>query len=146
MAADNCKSPEDNSSDSNFPNERTEKVDDVPTLAIREKSFLQTGSSKLSSNREVVSSEPTGNHEISNAKDLHEVMMNGEVGSPQSRGTASKVGGKDSSVNNGNKSFAFGPRAQDNGPLKVFHIFIGCLYHILSNDLVAISFFFCCIK
>lgn len=124
VAADNSKSHEDNASDSNFPNEGTEKADDVPsdqvlTLAIHEKSFLQTGSSKLTSNLEVVSSEPTGKHEISNAKDLHEVMMNGEVGSPQARGgTASKVGGKESSVNNGNKSFAFGPRAQDNGPLK----------------------------
>ncbi|KAL5168944.1 MAP3K epsilon protein kinase 1 [Glycine soja] len=74
--------------------------------------------SKLTSNREVVNSESTGNHEISNAKDLHEVVMNGECGSPQSRGMTSKVGGKDSSVNNGNKSFAFGPRGQDNGPLK----------------------------
>ncbi|KAJ1389657.1 Serine-threonine/tyrosine-protein kinase, catalytic domain [Sesbania bispinosa] len=124
VAADSSKSHEDNASDSNAPNERTEKADDVPsdqvlTLAIREKSFLQTGSSKLSSNREMDSSEPTGNHEISNAKDLHEVMMNGEVGSPQSRGMASKVVGKDSSINNGNKSFAFGPRGQDNGSLKI---------------------------
>ncbi|KAL5168942.1 MAP3K epsilon protein kinase 1 [Glycine soja] len=100
-----------------------EKADDAPsdqvlTLAIHEKSFLQAGSSKLTSNREVVNSESTGNHEISNAKDLHEVVMNGECGSPQSRGMTSKVGGKDSSVNNGNKSFAFGPRGQDNGPLK----------------------------
>ncbi|RDY10347.1 MAP3K epsilon protein kinase 1, partial [Mucuna pruriens] len=123
VAADSSKSHEDNASDSNFPNERTEQADDVPsdqvlTLAIREKSFLQTGSSKLSSNREVVSSEPTGNDEISNAKDPHEAMMNGEVGSPRSRGVASKVGGKDSSVNNGNKSFAFGPRGQDNGSFK----------------------------
>ncbi|KAG4973667.1 hypothetical protein JHK87_030488 [Glycine soja] len=123
MAADGSKAHEDNAADSNFSNEQTEKADDAPsdqvlTLAIHEKSFLQAGSSKLTSNREVVNSESTGNHEISNAKDLHEVVMNGEGGSPQSRGMASKVGGKDSSVNNGNKSFAFGPRGQDNGPLK----------------------------
>ncbi|KAL5168941.1 MAP3K epsilon protein kinase 1 [Glycine soja] len=123
MAADGSKAHEDNAADSNFSNEQTEKADDAPsdqvlTLAIHEKSFLQAGSSKLTSNREVVNSESTGNHEISNAKDLHEVVMNGECGSPQSRGMTSKVGGKDSSVNNGNKSFAFGPRGQDNGPLK----------------------------
>ncbi|KAK7341329.1 hypothetical protein VNO80_24255 [Phaseolus coccineus] len=119
-AAHGSKSHEDNAS---VPNERTEKADHVPsdqvlTLAIREKSFLQTGSSKLSPNREGGNSEPIGDHEISNAKDLHEVMMNGEVGSPQSRVMASKTEGKDSSVNNGNKSFAFGPRGQDNGSLK----------------------------
>jgi len=51
-------------------------------------------------------------------------MMNGEVGSPQSRVMATKAGGKDSSVNNGNKSFAFGPRDQDNGSLKVFHVLV----------------------
>ncbi|KAL2329130.1 hypothetical protein Fmac_022557 [Flemingia macrophylla] len=123
VAADSSKSPEDNASDSNFPNKRNEKADGVPsdqvlTLAIHEKSFLQTDSSNLSSSREVVSSDPTGNHEISNAKDLHDVTMNGEVGSPKSRVTASKVGGKENSVNNGNKSFAFGPRGQDNGSLK----------------------------
>ncbi|KAL5168945.1 MAP3K epsilon protein kinase 1 [Glycine soja] len=94
MAADGSKAHEDNAADSNFSNEQTEKADDAP------------------------SDQSTGNHEISNAKDLHEVVMNGECGSPQSRGMTSKVGGKDSSVNNGNKSFAFGPRGQDNGPLK----------------------------
>ncbi|WVZ03042.1 hypothetical protein V8G54_023848 [Vigna mungo] len=122
VAAQGRKSHEDNASVPNFSDERTQKEDHVPsdqvlTLAIREKSLLQTGSSNLSPNREVGNSEPTGNHEISN-EGLHEVMMNGEVGSPQSRGMASKVGGKDSSVNNGNKSFAFGPRGQDNGSLK----------------------------
>lgn len=124
MAADSNRSQEESASDSNFPNERTEKADDfssdeVFTLAIHEKSFQQTGSGKLSHDGEVGSSEPTGNHEISNAKELHEVTMNGEVGSPQSRGVANKVGVKDSSINNGKKSFAFGPRGLDKGPTKV---------------------------
>jgi len=58
------------------------------------------------------SSEPTGNHEISNT----EVVMNGEVGSPQSRGMTNKVGGK---------SFGFGPRGLDKGPSKVkYFIFV----------------------
>ena len=147
MAADGSKAHEDNAADSNFSNEQTEKADDAPsdqvlTLAIHEKSFLQAGSSKLTSNREVVNSESTGNHEISNAKDLHEVVMNGEGGSPQSRGMASKVGGKDSSVNNGNKSFAFGPRGQDNGPLKVFHIIIGCFSILVYVIYVAFIYIF----
>ncbi|KAK7404350.1 hypothetical protein VNO78_05179 [Psophocarpus tetragonolobus] len=123
VAADSGKAHEDRASDSNVPNERTEKADDVPsdqvlTLAIREKSFLQTSSSKLSSNREVVNSESIANNEFSNAKDLHEVMVNGEVESPQSRGMASKIGGNDCSASNGNKSFVFGARGQDNGSLK----------------------------
>ncbi|CAI8617214.1 unnamed protein product [Vicia faba] len=122
-AADSSRSQEESASDSNFPNERTDKADDfisdeVFTLAIHEKSFQQTGSGKLSRDGEVGSSEPTGNHEISNAKELHEVTMNGEVGSPQSRGVANKVGVKDSSINNGKKSFAFGPRGLDKGPTK----------------------------
>ncbi|KAK7264110.1 hypothetical protein RJT34_31714 [Clitoria ternatea] len=121
VTVDSRKSQEDNASDSNFPNNRNEKLDDVPsdqvlTLAIHEKSSLQASSSKLSSSGEVASSEPTGNYEISNAKD-HEFMVNGEIESPQSRGMTNKVGGNDSSINNGNKSFAFGPRGQDNGSL-----------------------------
>lgn len=144
MAADGSKSQEDNAS-ANFLYKRTVKTGDVPsdqvlTLVISEKSFLQTDPSKLSSNREVVSTEPTGDHEISdakdlpeptgdheisNAKDLHEVMMNGEVGSPQSRGVTNKLGGKDNSISNGNKSFAFGPTGQNNGFLKVkYFIFL----------------------
>jgi len=69
-------------------------------------------------------------------------MMNGEVGSPQSRGIASKVGGKDSSVNNGNKSFAFGPRGQDNSSLKVFRVLINCLELFLSGYLVTVDYLF----
>ncbi|KAI4356962.1 hypothetical protein L6164_000939 [Bauhinia variegata] len=122
-AADDIKHDEDNASDSNFGNERMEKADDVLsdqvlTLAIHEKSSLQTGSTQLSSNREVASSEPTGDHVTSNNKDHGEVMMNGEVGSPNSRGIAGNLGGKGSSINNGNKSFSFGPQVQDNGSLK----------------------------
>jgi len=69
-------------------------------------------------------------------------MMNGEVGSPKSKVMASKTGGKDSSVNNGNKSFAFGPRGQDNGSLKVFHVLISCLEHLLSHNQVTIDYVF----
>ncbi|KAL4327355.1 hypothetical protein HN51_034574 [Arachis hypogaea] len=122
VTADGSKSHEDNASDSNFLNERTEKADDVPsdqvlTLAIPETSFLQTGSSKLSSNGEVEGSGPTDDHGNSNAKDLHAVGVNGEIKSPNSRGMANKLGGKDSTNNNGNKSFAFGTRGHDNGAL-----------------------------
>lgn len=147
MAAQGRKSHEDNASVPNFSDERAQKEDHVPsdqvlTLAIREKSLLQTGSSNLSPNREVGNSEPTGNHEISN-EGLHEVMMNGEVGSPQSRGMASKVGGKDSSVNNGNKSFAFGPRGQDNGSLKVFHGSLNVSYLVNIDYLFVVSSIYC---
>jgi hypothetical protein len=38
---------------------------------------------------------------------------------------ANKVGGKDSSMNNGKKSFAFGARGLDKGPTKVkYFIFV----------------------
>ncbi|XP_019450937.1 PREDICTED: MAP3K epsilon protein kinase 1-like isoform X2 [Lupinus angustifolius] len=123
VVADGSKSQEDNASDSNLTLKGGDVPSDkVPTLAIHEKSFLKTGSSKFSSNREVLSSEPTGDHEISNAKDLHEITMNGEVGSLQLRGVAKNLEGKDSCINDSNKSFAFGPRGQDNGSIKAVKI------------------------
>ncbi|KAF1885251.1 hypothetical protein Lal_00029140 [Lupinus albus] len=140
VAADGSKSQEDNASDSNFLNERTENRGDVPsdqvlTLPIHEKSFLKTGSSKFSSNR-VISSELTdGDHEISKAKDFHEVTMNGEVGPPKSRGVANKLGGKHSSINDGNKSFGFGPKVQDNGSVKA----VKFPHHVEGNELSRFS-------
>ncbi|CAL0304305.1 unnamed protein product [Lupinus luteus] len=123
VVADGSKSQEENASDSNLTLKGGGVPSDkVPTVAISEKPFLKTGSGKFYSNREVLSSEPTGDHEISNAKDLHEITMNGEVGSPHLRRVAKKLEGKESSINDSNKSFAFGPRGQDNGFIKAVKI------------------------
>lgn len=89
-------------------------------LSIDTKSSLQIDSSKLSSDIEEARSEPTENQNSANTKD-HEDIMNGEVGSQQSKEIVRKHGGKGSSANNGDKFSFFGPRSQDNGSLKVKH-------------------------
>lgn len=123
-AAGSSKHHEDIASDSDFLNEKTENTNDVfsdhvLTLAIHEKLSLQTGPSKHCSNGEVASSDMTGDHDIPNTNGQNEVIMNGEFGSPESRGVDRKPGGKGSSVTNGSISFCFGPRGQDSGSLKV---------------------------
>ncbi|KAK4261942.1 hypothetical protein QN277_004873 [Acacia crassicarpa] len=121
--AGGSKHHEDVGSDSDFLNEKTEKQDDVfsdqvLTLAIHEKLSLQTGSIKPCSNGEVAITEMSADHETPNTKDHNEVIMHGEVGSPESRGIDRRPGGKGSSVTSGSISFCFGPRGQDNGSLK----------------------------
>ncbi|OIW15673.1 hypothetical protein TanjilG_09611 [Lupinus angustifolius] len=109
VAADGSRSQEDNASDSNFLNERTENKGYFPS--DHEEESLSVAVTCVQS----VTSSTTGDNEISKAKDLHEVTMNGEVGPPQLGVVANKLGGRHSSINIGNKSFAFGPRGQDNG-------------------------------
>ena len=110
--------------DSKFVSERREKPDDIAsdqvlTLAIHENLSLETGFRKPPSNKEGSGSEPAGDNGISNTKDHDEVVINGEVRSPQLRGIGGKLGGKGSFINNSNKSFYLGPRSQEDGPYKV---------------------------
>lgn len=119
------KSDKEHSSNGNVVEERTENLDDViqsdqvPTLAIHEKSAIQTGSGTLSSNKVVGAKEPTELQEISNSTEQEEMLISGEAGSPGTRqnNLATKHGGKGSSNNVENKSFGF-PRSQNNN-LKV---------------------------
>ncbi|XP_022727275.1 MAP3K epsilon protein kinase 1-like isoform X2 [Durio zibethinus] len=84
--------------------------DQVPTLAIHEKSSLQSSSGGLSV-KNVMAAHPQL-HEISHQD---EVMMNGAVGFPESRSihTRKRHGGKGSSIDIENKPFGFGPVTQD---------------------------------
>ncbi|KAK2635752.1 hypothetical protein Ddye_030544 [Dipteronia dyeriana] len=87
--------------------------DQVPTLAIHEKSLLKIGSDKLSANKMVAATnEPNDLQEVSNTSDQDEAY--GEVGSPESRwkNIANKHGGRGSSSNVENKSYGLGPRSQ----------------------------------
>lgn len=118
--SDMTKSDQEHASYTNIIEERVahlEDSDQVPTFAIHEKSSLQTASSQQSSNREVGNSEPTELHEVTHTSIHDEVLMNGDVGSPESRRkvVAEKHGGKGSSTHVGNnRSLGFGQRNQVN--------------------------------
>ncbi|XP_044488879.1 MAP3K epsilon protein kinase 1-like isoform X2 [Mangifera indica] len=115
------KSDEEHSSNGNLVEERIENLDDViqsdqvPTLAIHEKSAIQTGSSTLSSNKVVGAKDPTELQEMSNMSDQEEMLISSEAGSPEMRqkNVATKHGGKGSSNNVENKSSGY-PRSQNN--------------------------------
>ncbi|XVE92897.1 hypothetical protein REPUB_Repub01dG0143100 [Reevesia pubescens] len=117
--ADRSKYDHDHSADNNLL-EGVNNLDDdllsdqVPTLAIHEKSSLQGGSAILSVKNVMAALGPARLHEISNQD---EVMINGDVGSPESRRkhTEKTYGGKGSSIDIENKSFGFGHMSQDAG-------------------------------
>uniref|UniRef100_A0A7N2L791 MAP3K epsilon protein kinase 1 n=1 Tax=Quercus lobata TaxID=97700 RepID=A0A7N2L791_QUELO len=117
--SDMSKSDQDHASDTNNIEERAahlEDSDQVPTFAIHEKSSLQAASGQQSSNREVATSEPTELHELPHTSAHGEVLMNGDIGSPESRKkvVTEKHGGKGSSTHVGNRSLGFGQRSQVN--------------------------------
>ncbi|KAK9275389.1 hypothetical protein L1049_022653 [Liquidambar formosana] len=119
---DISKSDKDHGSDCNIVEERAENPEDgvlsdqVLTLAIHEKSAIRTSSVRLSANGEVAPY-PVELHESSHMGDQDEVLMNGEVGSPDSgrkNAVVRKHEGKASSVHADNRSFGFGLKSQDN--------------------------------
>lgn len=128
---DMTKSGQHPASDLGHVDERTENPEDdlsdqVPTLAIHEKSFLQNGAGRLSSDKEGTSSDQAEILELPQPSNHDEVLVNGGVGSPASR---MKNGGKGISSSITNRPFGFGQRNQDTSFQKVdFHPF----------------FFFCC--
>ncbi|KAL4638263.1 hypothetical protein ACB092_03G134800 [Castanea dentata] len=117
--SDMSKSDQDHASDTNNIEERAahlEDSDQVPTFAIHEKSSLQAASGQQSSNREVATYEPTELHELPHTSAHGEVLMNGDMGSPESRRkvVTEKHGVKGSSTHVGNRSLGFGQRSQVN--------------------------------
>lgn len=121
------KSDKDAALHTNVIEERVANPDDldqVPTFAFHEKSYLQTGSS-----------EPTVPHEVPHTSEHDEVLMNGYVGSPESRkkNVAEKHGGKGNSVRVGSRSPGFGQRSQDSSLQKVkFPFLLINFFHFLS--------------
>jgi hypothetical protein len=136
--SDMSTSDRGHASDANIIEERAANLDDldqVPTFAIHDNSSLPTGSGRQSSNKETATSEATELHEVPHTSDHDEVLMNGNVGSPESRrkSVAEKNGGKGSSIHVGNRSFGFGQRSQDNGFQKVklhFLLSYSCNYSL----------------
>ncbi|KAM2422529.1 MAP3K epsilon protein kinase 1-like [Malus sylvestris] len=85
-------------------------TDEVPTLAIHEKSSLQNGSGRISS-QELAASEPTELDEPPHASNHDAVLVNGEVRSPEL--TTKNVSGKQGGKGVGYRAFGFGTRNQD---------------------------------
>lgn len=95
--------------------------DQVPTLAIHEKSSLPTTSGILPANKDVAPPSPTDSNEVLDMGDQDEALMNGKVGSPKSRKNNvlyKKSEGKGSSTQLDNRLFGFVPRSQENSSRK----------------------------
>ncbi|XP_022763955.1 MAP3K epsilon protein kinase 1-like isoform X4 [Durio zibethinus] len=108
----------DHSADNNLLEERINNLDDdlpsdqVPTLAIHEKSSLHSSLGRLPVKNGV---DDLGSAQLHEMSHQDEVMLNGDVGSPESRRKhlEKRHGGKGSSIDTENKSFGFGPITQD---------------------------------
>ncbi|KAJ8747290.1 hypothetical protein K2173_011555 [Erythroxylum novogranatense] len=118
--ADVKKSDKAHSSDSALVEETTQLDDDlqpdqVPTLAILEKSSLQTGSGQLSASK--IMAACASLHDSTRNYDQNEVLMNGQDESPKSRRKSMdrNLGAKGSSVYPESESFGFDAKGQDNG-------------------------------
>uniref|UniRef100_A0A6N2MRZ1 Protein kinase domain-containing protein n=1 Tax=Salix viminalis TaxID=40686 RepID=A0A6N2MRZ1_SALVM len=118
---DVSKSCKDNSSNDDEVEERTDKLDNdlhsdqVPTLAIHEKSSLKTSSGRLSMNKVAAACAPL--HGSTDMHDQDQALSNGDMESPDVRGKNidRRDGGKTNSTNVENESFLFATRSQDNG-------------------------------
>ncbi|KAF9678659.1 hypothetical protein SADUNF_Sadunf07G0057900 [Salix dunnii] len=118
------KSCKDNSSNDDEVEEITDKLDNdlhsdqVPTLAIHEKSSLKTSSGRLSMNK--VASACASLHGSADIHDQNQALSNGNMESPDVRGKNidRRDGGITNSTHVENESFVFATRSQDNGPQK----------------------------
>ncbi|KAJ6678132.1 hypothetical protein OIU85_008698, partial [Salix viminalis] len=132
---DVSKSCKDNSSNDDEVEERTDKLDNdlhsdqVPTLAIHEKSSLKTSSGRLSMNKVAAACAPL--HGSTDMHDQDQALSNGDMESPDVRGKNidRRDGGKTNSTHVENESFVFATRSQDNGLQKV----LPCLLALPSS-------------
>ncbi|KAK8482819.1 hypothetical protein V6N13_085570 [Hibiscus sabdariffa] len=117
-ATDRSKYDHDQSADNSMVEERMNNLDDlqsdqVPTLAIHEKSSLQSSPGELSVKNVVAALSSGQHHEISHQD---EAVMNGEVGSPSRRKHTEKGQGvNEDQSDRENKSFGFVPITQNAG-------------------------------
>ena len=114
------KSDDDPASDVKSVEEKTDNLEDdltdqVPTLAIHEKSSLQNGSGIISF-KELAASEPTELDEPPHTSNHDAVLVNGEVRSPEL--TTKNVSAKQGK-GVGYRAFGFGTRNQDGSFQKV---------------------------
>uniref|UniRef100_A0A6N2N4K8 Uncharacterized protein n=1 Tax=Salix viminalis TaxID=40686 RepID=A0A6N2N4K8_SALVM len=91
----------------------------VPTLAIHEKSSLKTSSGRLSMNKVAAACAPL--HGSTGMHDQDQALSNGDMESPDVRGKNidRRDGGKTNSPHVENESFVFATRSQDNGLQKL---------------------------
>lgn len=124
--------------------ERTENPEDdlsdqVPTLAIHEKSSLQDVAGRVSSDQEGTTSDQAGRLEPPQPTNRDEVLVNGVVGSPASR---MKNGGKVSSSSITNRPFGFGQN-QDTCFHKVdSHYFFSWFFYLTNLMCVSVFIFY----
>lgn len=113
------KSSEDDSSNANLTEERTDNIeedlisDQVPTFAIHEKSPMQTSSHKV---------DDSIDYKISELNQQDGMIINGEVETNEStkkNGVARKLEKMGSSVSIEHGKFNFGQKSQDSSPRKV---------------------------
>ncbi|KAL6187219.1 hypothetical protein ACLB2K_043334 [Fragaria x ananassa] len=110
------KSGEDPASDVKSVEEKADGLendltDPAPTLAIHDKSSLQNGSGRISSNKELAASEAAELDDRAHTANIDEPPMNGEVKSPELTTKSVTKHGKGNSI--GFRSFGFGARNQD---------------------------------
>ncbi|GMH12499.1 hypothetical protein Nepgr_014340 [Nepenthes gracilis] len=116
---DAVKSDEDNGPCSRHVEEGEQPSEDipsdqVPTLAIREKLPIEASSSRVYAHEETGSASAEVQHGHPPKSDPDEVLMNGELGSPDStKNDAEEHERKESAIRKVNSLFSFGPRTQD---------------------------------
>lgn len=134
------KSYEDESSNANLTEERTDNLeedvisDQVPTFAIHEKSPMETISHRILDSHESSISN-SAEDKTSNLNQQGEVLINGEVEAAESTKrnvVARKVEKKGSSVSIEHGKFNFGQKSQDSSPRKVILTvqFISCVVQL----------------
>lgn len=125
--ADIGKYDENNGSSSNLVEEITDNLvddnlsDQVLTFAIHEKVSLNMGSARLSGDNDVPPSHPLELHRPPHIGDEGEVLLNGKVGSFDSRRKnipAKNLEGNGSASHVEHKSFGFGMKNQEYSPRK----------------------------
>lgn len=101
--------------------------DQYLTLAFHDKSSMRTSSGRLSCTREEASTNSAESQELSNMRNLVELVANGEVESPEIKRKNIITGeheGKGSSMPAENTLFGFGPKIPEISPRKVkFHYY-----------------------
>lgn len=128
------KSGEDPASDVKSVEEKADGLendltDQAPTLAIHDKSSLQNGSGRISSNKELAASEAAELDDRAHTANIDEPPMNGEVKSPELTTKSVTKHGKGNSI--GFRSFGFGARNQDGTFEKVGPVILMFSSHLL---------------
>ncbi|CAK9140750.1 unnamed protein product [Ilex paraguariensis] len=117
-------------------NPEDDSSDQVPTLAIREKSLLHASSTTQLANTGEAPSNPTDLQKSPHLGDVEDVVMNGELESPGSRRKniiARTFEGKGSFVNVDHISSSAGPKIPDYSPRKFLEMKDGSVGRVFAG-------------